>query len=903
MKRITNTLIAAAVMLLAFSCVKETVVDDSGRGSKDQAEVVLRLKTPQGFTRQNSRSLTFAEENTINDVYVLAFNNSGQLTTIKKGESVSSTPGSTNPNYSGEGSFTVTLAPSNTTADTYNLVALANAEGILTATIGLDVSAISDKSYAGVMAAIRASITGKMYPSGGVIPMWGESGQIVVSAGANNQTLNLTRSVARIDVGVGTATKNPATDAWTWDGEDASSVAIPFELMHVYVVRPLDAYTAAPNTSLAAGEPTVPAGAAAFTVAQSKANFEYDATASSFGGHTSRDIYIPEADILMGSGTPGDTNHENRMAIVVGGSYNGNGESFYRLDFKVGTSLVNVLRNHLYQFNISKVSGNGYPDVETAYKSLAINMTVNVKEWDETDMGEIKFDGQNFLAVSPGEISLFRESVNANMGYNSLTIHTDASTGWSIDASKIVYSPTGENWLTPSKTNGGTAKETIWLNATENNKGTDRTAIVPVAAGRLTYMVTVSQTRKQPLSLRISPAELYFDDQRRLFDPATGAWSASPTAGSIDIEWEPSDVACDLVWSDLVNGAAMGGTRPAATAATGSETLSFSPAAMTFNSGDPFAEREVMLTARVTNSDGESTTEAISIRQTRFDMLTDVNSSGMALDASNREYGYMLDGLEHSFVIKSNVPWRVVAVADDATYPFLVTPDALVGTSGGVNTTTGSEFKFTVIQPAAADAINYVNASATVELEDPTGKVGNIIVTLKPLVCGAGGVAVPLQIGNGTYLTHMYGGKCWMVQNSKEGTPAARYFGQGGSVNGTNPGTGNGEHYYTYQNAATACPAGWHLPTVAETNALVSEVNADHAANPNGKSKWWAGASGAANGAFAGYYNISSSTWYYWGTNGYWWFGSGGQAFYGVTSGMYTLTSTNFWFSVRCVQN
>ena len=104
MKKLVNVLFAVAILVSASSCIKEKLWDDvQGKG---KAEVILRLKTPNGYSTPKSRALTFAQENTINDIYVLVFNSANNLATIKQGLGVASTPGSSNPAYSGEGSFT-----------------------------------------------------------------------------------------------------------------------------------------------------------------------------------------------------------------------------------------------------------------------------------------------------------------------------------------------------------------------------------------------------------------------------------------------------------------------------------------------------------------------------------------------------------------------------------------------------------------------------------------------------------------------------------------------------------------------------------------------------------------------------------------------------------------------------
>ncbi|MCL2502596.1 MAG: hypothetical protein FWE99_05630, partial [Bacteroidales bacterium] len=181
MRIIANTLFLVAVLALTTSCIKDrfpsTRIDDDG------AVLFLRLSTPGSYSGPNTRGLTFAEENTIDNIYVLVFNHQNQLVAIRQGLGITSSPGHSDPAYSGEGSFVVSVMPSKSVSDTYRLVVLANAASILNTTIGFDVEAVTNKAYAQVMAAIHVSITGKMYAypagSGGRIPMWGESGTLV----------------------------------------------------------------------------------------------------------------------------------------------------------------------------------------------------------------------------------------------------------------------------------------------------------------------------------------------------------------------------------------------------------------------------------------------------------------------------------------------------------------------------------------------------------------------------------------------------------------------------------------------------------------------------------------------------------------------------------------------------
>ncbi len=279
------------------------------------------------------------------------------------------------------------------------------------------------------------------------LPMWGETTVTVdedeteVEAGE----VDLMRAVARIDVGVGAPSGNASGGtnhgAWTWNGKDAENEKIPFELKSVHVIRSTDVWAAIPapanfdNGKLKT--PTVPTPPTAVTV--DKAIEDALVYSGSYlvtdeggeatqvpvvtpskdgnGSYITRTVYIPEAEVDYYAGGVGSTPYVQRPALVVGGQYDANGDgdyedtgedviNYYRIDFKntdpatQKEKLFDVLRNHLYQFNIAGVTGKGKPTVKEAYESEAMNMKVNVLDWNQGDHSDIEWLGQKFFSFS-----------------------------------------------------------------------------------------------------------------------------------------------------------------------------------------------------------------------------------------------------------------------------------------------------------------------------------------------------------------------------------------------------------------------------------------------------------------------------------------------------------------------
>jgi uncharacterized protein (TIGR02145 family) len=107
---------------------------------------------------------------------------------------------------------------------------------------------------------------------------------------------------------------------------------------------------------------------------------------------------------------------------------------------------------------------------------------------------------------------------------------------------------------------------------------------------------------------------------------------------------------------------------------------------------------------------------------------------------------------------------------------------------------------------------------------NPTFSVGVYIWTgkaWKPLT-PLGRPGPDLIVGENKYTTYIYPGNVgtWMTDDSKEGTPDCEYYDVAVPALGS---------YYSTENAPSACPTGWHLPTDADWLSL-RDYLADQAA-------------------------------------------------------------------------
>ncbi|MDR2040001.1 MAG: hypothetical protein LBQ60_18925 [Bacteroidales bacterium] len=657
MKTIKNILIILSGIFLS-ACHEELGYDDVPAPSSggNSVEVTVRLNTPSGFPSR-TRALTETQENEIHDAYIFGFK-TGVLSYVKTIEEMTDT---------GNGkSFKVTLSASKDAADTYKLMILANAGDHILSLAGNDLKGLNGKTYNEVQQALlEDGISEAMFTSGGSVVMWGELPYEEIKSTNKTFSVSLVRSIARIDVGVGATGFDAGSKLATWGGLS------DFVLEEVYLYKPNNAYYFVPQTGHFDEMNKV-------TVLPSPVGSQLSSPliyAVSDGKSLVRNIYTVESDIRIESNAAsGDKNHTNRAAIVVKGSYKGNPSSYYRLDFiNSSRELINILRNHLYQFNIKSVSGNGFEDPDEAYTSLAVNMDVEVIDWNDGDIGDIVFDGQYMLGVSKGQFMLSKEQRTASDTDNRMSVITDVPGGWTIESIDDAQGDTETvSWLTVSRKSGpANSKVIVSILTEENTFSENRTGYIHIKAGRLSYKVEVIQTHQSKIDLRIMD-ESGIDVSELLFHSNVGG---TVPAQLLNVNWLPQSTVM-YVMAASVNGipAFDFGTGDAIISGpvvgiNGQKFYTIQPSAMTQVEidNDPFMEKMLKVDFTVAH-EIEYITKTLFLLQRNYAAVPKTDAD------------YVMDGSQQYFTINANAPWSI-AVVDD---PGLILTQ-LVTTGGGAN--------------------------------------------------------------------------------------------------------------------------------------------------------------------------------------------------------------------------
>lgn len=478
MKSWFNIYIFIALYCLGMvSCTDDSMTNGD---TFDKVVVRLTLSVPggdsrvggdyqPGTTEQNPYDNDLDENTTlqryIQDVYILLFENgtSGKLLDFAKA-TLNGTQGDVTREIEGQ------FSQRNGSLD---IVVLAN---LVQNGITPDFESLKGKTEKEVYETLVYS-----YPEGGwtlgtdkrFLPMWGKKSGVALNQREIDITsFNLYRGVAKMGVQV-----------------DAACTNFTMKEIYVYYVNS-KGYCAAPNQTPDAKVnvqytlPDVPASSTQLTTP-----IKYtltDAQDKSF----LEQIYLSESN----NKTPGSG---KQLKVVVGGVYTGSGlvaegaTSYYRIDMeddkdKDGVlAPFDIIRNHSYIFNITKVENPGTPTPDEALDEAVVGLTVEVKDWTDEYMRGVP--DQYTLTTNKSVITY--EAYNDKNG-QTIDIWTDYSDGWYLEG----LDDTESAWLNISANSGeDNLTKTITLTPETDNNGVTRTASFYVVAGNIKKEITVRQ--------------------------------------------------------------------------------------------------------------------------------------------------------------------------------------------------------------------------------------------------------------------------------------------------------------------------------------------------------------------------------------------------------------------------
>lgn len=580
--------------------------------------------------------------------------------------------------------FTVTLRRGE-----YDLVVLANARSTVSA------ADLTGKTKATALTAPTADVpAGGKWPTDGTkpFPLWGDIGTKTIDETAEIKNISLLRMVARVDVIIPAAVTN-------------------FKLASVHVYNYNTHGTLVPNAAaaLSSGKVTYPTVPAASTLTEGP--ILYDGTAINTTSNQSvREIYITESE----NHTDNHTKAKDllkRTCLVIGGTYGTDAApSYYRVDFSTGTgasqAYLDVLRNHKYTVNITGVSGSGYKDAETAFKSEPVNIEASVLTWSGVGMNIVTTDGQYTLAVDKDEYTFNKEALTGKTADNILNVWTDYTTGWKIE--KYVDATNEDltvDWLRLTPTTG--SKESLTetgIELDENTTGAPRSAKIILEAGRIRKPVIVTQTAAssiQPdIKLYLADTEIPSGHQLTFTPKKTAALAGAQT---LRVEWQPDTENVTVTVNRTCS--SLEGHPVSEVFNGGSKQYTITTRAITSNGNTALpADEESTVTFR-TASGHEAT---VKLLQKNYGLIySDVKSKYAS--ATSKEY---------SFTVQSNTGWKI-AVTDASSVLTSASKTALAAINGASGQTT---VKFTVNANATG--------TATLRFENPDDLFADVTVTL-----------------------------------------------------------------------------------------------------------------------------------------------------------------------------
>lgn len=555
----TRLFFAGLVSLLICSSCADEVEISRDNPAEGEANVQFTVSLPVGNTATRSsvatRALTPGNESHIDAIHILMFDQSGD-------QLLRETPGISGTNVSNvEGdinkkSFTIRLKQGD-----YDMVMFANLPG--------DIRGTLRDLVGGKKVDVLKALTTEM-PSDGKwladasatgyrpIPMWGDMGNITVAGDMSiTSGITLTRMLAKVDVQIAATVTN-----FTITSVDV------YNYNKTGMIAPASTVWNSSATPPRVTAPTLPASPGTTkTPPIEYNNGENEDGETIISNKCANEIYLFEAENhTAGSHTTG-REPTDRTCIVVGGRFGTDqNPTYYRADFSTGTGesevFLDVLRNHHYTFNITKVSQRGEDTSLEAFEGVKkAEFTVTIKNWGDVD--QTITDGQFFLTTS------FSEHTFSILGGDAtLNIETDYNKSNEGFPAGLQIELTGDgSWLTMNES-GTDYNKTLSFTANNNFAfESGRTAQLTIKAGNLTKYITIDQggdltelakvTRGQANTYMVnnSSPEVFFIPTSQVVRAMGGMASSNPNriAGYLctDFITDYTKLAAAVYWSDI----------------------------------------------------------------------------------------------------------------------------------------------------------------------------------------------------------------------------------------------------------------------------------------------------------------------------------------------------------------
>lgn len=674
-------------------------IDDVQIPDIEARTITFSVKVP-GSAAPTTYALSESNENQVNSIEILLFDTNGNYTY----QPIYSNTINTDPGNSRIKTFTVKVPKG-----TYNMVILANAR----LAVSNNLSSFSKgDSKASVLNKLLFANTGKWIANIAaegyrLIPMFGEIPSITINSSTSfNTSINMVRMISKIDVALthANATNNfKLEDIRLYNYNDKG-----------YIVPIAANWNQAQSIVT---EASIPASSNRTLGPLLYSGTEITTTDISSIG----EIYTFESS----KGIPSSL--ANATCLVIGGKYTGDSQpTYYRIDFaqtsSSNTTYLSLLRNHHYKVNITEISGPGQPTPTDAFNSRPVNIKAEIIEWNDAQMSNVVFDGQYMLGISVGEFTLPRDVYTHLSDGNSLSLTTDYPSGWTVD--KIVDTG-GSNisWLSLVSTTGssissGVANATtnVKLKLSENTSGSTRIGFIHLKAGRLDYVVKVTQGTDTGISLSIKNSTSSKKITELVFSAAIGI---QPDAQQAKLKWTP--VAAAVSATNYIIGS-IGlsldaaydrpgiGTQTKIIDLSGEKVLSIRPTAIASSelTTDPFLVKISKMDFTVFNGTSYLT-ESIFLRQFAYNLVF-----------SNVINSYWTNGSTYTFNVRSNANWRIKSVTENRTtgigslLNLQLSDNLKVGTTGSPDTGSGTALSFKV-----ASNILSLAGQVTVVFESP----------------------------------------------------------------------------------------------------------------------------------------------------------------------------------------